>query len=451
MDAFQNFGKTVSNTFSTNISPFAARTQQFVKEQLGQADDKVSEASVVVSSQFQRLSHLYAPKFLLAELAGLRSTLSVRVHVRVRTQASNHISAYFCAVRLDCPGFPGFQFVGPMLLAPARFVSFRCIPNCEKRFEGENELNVERELPLGTGRGWCCQKIRLAEADMFLKWNGGVVEKTQLPADYRELESRVDALQKVHVKMLSVTSQFSNEAYDYPPNLRESITDLSRNVTTRIQALSNAATPGEAQDAITAPPKAPTEPKTFAHAIARAASASADFLPASDPLASGLEKLSIASRQIGQARLSADETIVKAFVNQWTTSLNFAFKNVAKFRQEVENSRLLLDAAKAKLRQRESGNAGGITLFKKNPADEAAADEQLRHEIERLEDEFITNMEKAVQGMTDLLNTPEPLRGLSAFVTAQLDYHQAAVDALQEVTESVNVLQREQEVQIPSE
>ncbi|KAK6334032.1 hypothetical protein TWF696_002540 [Orbilia brochopaga] len=309
MDALQNFGKNVGNTFTTSFTPFAARTQQFVKEQLGQADDK-----------------------------------------------------------------------------------------------------------------------------------------TQLPADYRELEARVDALQKVHVKMLSVTSQFSNEAYDYPPNLRESITDLSRTVANRVQALSNAATPGEAQDAITAPAQVPHEPKTFSHAISRAAAASVALLPDGDPLGSGFEKISTASRQIGQARLAMDKAIVDNLNTPWTTTLNITFKNVARERQAVENSRLLLDAAKAKQRQREQGGGtGGITLFKKNPADEAAADEQLRHEIERLEDEFITTMEKAVESMTGLLNTPEPLKGLSAFVTAQLDYHQAAVDSLHDVAESIGAIQREQE------
>ncbi|KAK6544066.1 hypothetical protein TWF694_000777 [Orbilia ellipsospora] len=332
MDAFQNIGKSVGNfgnSLGATFTPFAARTQQFVKEQLGQADDK----------------------------------------------------------------------------------------------------------------------IRLAEADMFLKWNEDVADQTQLPADYRELEARVDALRQVHQKMLSVTTQYSNEAYDYPPNLRESITDLSRNVTGRIQALSAAATPQEAQQALTSPTQAPTDPKTFPHAISRAASASAHLLPASDPLSSGLEKLATATRQIGQARLNMDHVIVEQLVKPWTTNLNIPFKNVAKHRQEVENARLLLDAAKARQRQREQGGGpaalGGI--FKKNPADEAAADEQLRHEIETLEDKFIVAMEEAVAAMNDLLNTPEPLRGLSAMVSAQLEFHQASVDALHDIAESISVLQREQE------
>ena len=38
MSKFQNFGKSITSTFS----PFAARTGQFVREQLGQAEDKVN-------------------------------------------------------------------------------------------------------------------------------------------------------------------------------------------------------------------------------------------------------------------------------------------------------------------------------------------------------------------------------------------------------------------------
>ena len=41
MDKIQGFGKN----FAANFTPFAARSQQYLKEQLGQADDKVSNPS----------------------------------------------------------------------------------------------------------------------------------------------------------------------------------------------------------------------------------------------------------------------------------------------------------------------------------------------------------------------------------------------------------------------
>ena len=41
MSKFQNLGKNFSSTFT----PFAARSGQFLREQLGQAEDKVGEAA----------------------------------------------------------------------------------------------------------------------------------------------------------------------------------------------------------------------------------------------------------------------------------------------------------------------------------------------------------------------------------------------------------------------
>ena len=61
--------------------------------------------------------------------------------------------------------------------------------------------------------------------------------QTELPSDYLSLEKRVDALQAVHKKMLQVTSQYTNESYDYPPNLRESFNDLGRTISEKVNLL----------------------------------------------------------------------------------------------------------------------------------------------------------------------------------------------------------------------
>ncbi|KAI9368245.1 hypothetical protein BJX61DRAFT_232928 [Aspergillus egyptiacus] len=72
---------------------------------------------------------------------------------------------------------------------------------------------------------------------------GQAEDRTQLPDEYIELEKRVDALKLVHQKLLQVTSQYSNEAYDYPPNIRESFNDLGRTISEKVQLLSQASTP----------------------------------------------------------------------------------------------------------------------------------------------------------------------------------------------------------------
>src|SRR6201996_2626064 len=156
--------------------------------------------------------------------------------------------------------------------------------------------------------------------DLHLTWT----RQTKLPDDYLELEKRVDALKQVHQKRIQVTyvynntsgvksehqlirpfssSQYTHEAYDYPTNIRESFNDLGRTVSEKVTLLSSASSASEAASAMTAPPSAKPQPKTFAHAMARASLASSQALKAvdatttvtagtkeEDALATGLEK-----------------------------------------------------------------------------------------------------------------------------------------------------------------
>lgn len=87
----------------------------------------------------------------------------------------------------------------------------------------------------------------------WIKEQTSTVEKTELPHDYVELETRIEALKATHQKLLAVTSQYSmirvivssnelqdtdsdtaNEAYDYPPNIRESFTDLGKSISEKV-------------------------------------------------------------------------------------------------------------------------------------------------------------------------------------------------------------------------
>ena len=97
---------------------------------------------------------------------------------------------------------------------------------------------------------------------------------------------------------LSRSNQYSHEGYDYPPNIRESFTDLGRSISDKVSLLSKASSPSEAGAAFTAPPSTKPQPKTFNHAIARASLAASQLLSethpsgaSEDPLATALEKL----------------------------------------------------------------------------------------------------------------------------------------------------------------
>ena len=193
------------------------------------------------------------------------------------------------------------------------------------------------------------------------------------------------------------SSQYSNEAYDYPPNIRESFNDLGRTITDKVNLLSHAKSPAEAQAAFTAPPSAKPQPKTFPHAIARASLAGSQLLiqtsPSSssgeDPLATALERYALASEKVGEARLAQDQQIQQRFLAGWSTTLNTNLMFATRARRGVENARLGLDATKAK------GKGG------KGEEDLPMSDEH-RAEVERKEDDFVGVTEEAVGVMKNV-------------------------------------------------
>lgn len=231
--------------------------------------------------------------------------------------------------------------------------------------------------------------------------------------------------------------------------------------------MSQAGSPAEAQAALTAPPAAKPQPKTFNHAIARASLAGSQTLVQStegeDPLASALEKYALAEEKVGEARLAQDAQIQSRFLAGWNTTLNTNLMFAAKARKNVENARLMLDSVKASKKAAAHGDLENIS-------------EDARAEIEQAEDEFVGQTEEAVSVMknvcwpqpyqtrerrkmdsenrnTDLnlhqvLDTPEPLRNLADLIAAQLEFHKKSYEILSELAPNVDALQVEQEVSI---
>jgi hypothetical protein len=216
-------------------------------------------------------------------------------------------------------------------------------------------------------------------------------------------------------------SQYSNEAYDYPTNIRESFNDLGRTVSEKVHLLSSATSPAEAQAALTAPPSAKPQPKTFSHAVARAALNSSHVLSGEnagageDPLATALEKFAIASEKVGEARLAQDAQIQSRFLAGWSTTLNTNIMFATRARKNVENARLSLDATKANVKN------PGFTLpgqtGRKDGMEEELS-EEARAKIEQAEDEFVGQTEEAVGVMKNVSCHP---RGACARPTCRLD------------------------------
>jgi len=137
MDQIQSFGKK----FTTSFSPFAARSQQYLKEQLGQADDKVSNPS---------------------------------------NPALTSVSAETAA---------------------ATFSSSAATPSLNAALHDTTPATVP---PSGSGQSFFPGIFRDSEV-LFALRRKLTENKTQLPPDYVELEKRVDALKQVHKNMLAVT------------------------------------------------------------------------------------------------------------------------------------------------------------------------------------------------------------------------------------------------------
>ncbi|KAK4640351.1 hypothetical protein QC761_603630 [Podospora bellae-mahoneyi] len=277
---------------------------------------------------------------------------------------------------------------------------------------------------------------------------GQAEDKTELPPDYIDLEKRVDALKAVHQKMLAVTSQYSNEAYDYPPNIKETFQDLGRTVSEKVTLLSSATSPAEAQAALTAPPSAKPQPKTFHHAIARASLASSQALhqqhtsSGEDPLATALEKYALAMERVGEARLAQDAQVQSRFLAGWNTTLNTNITFATRARKAVEKARLTLDAVKARVKGT-TWKLGGAAPSGRH--DEQELSPEAQEEIEKAEDEFVTQTEEAVGVMKNVVDTPEPLRNLAELLAAQIEFHKKAHEILSELAPVIDGLQVEQE------
>jgi hypothetical protein len=138
--------------------------------------------------------------------------------------------------------------------------------------------------------------------------------------------------------------------------------------------------------------------------------------PGEDPLATALEKYALAEERVGEARLAQDSQIQSRFLAGWSTTLNTNLMFATRARKSVENSRLLLDAAKAKAK------GSGWKLpgqAKADGRDEEIASEEARVEIEQAEDEFVGQTEEAVGVMKNVCSLLIPL-GTTTYKTRSL-------------------------------
>lgn len=122
-----------------------------------------------------------------------------------------------------------------------------------------------------------------------------------------------------------------------------------------------------------------------------------------DPLATALEKYALASERVGEARLAQDAQIQSRYLAGWNTTLNTNLMFATRARKNVEKARLNLDSVKARVK----GNTwkiGSPTQENAPSTEELSAEAQ--EEIEKAEDEFVTQTEEAVGVMKNVRSSP---------------------------------------------
>jgi hypothetical protein len=148
-----------------------------------------------------------------------------------------------------------------------------------------------------------------------------------------------------------ITRVYDSEAYDYPSQLQESITEIGTSIgynLTNFAATNLKGTNLPAPAPVT-PPAAPH--KTLPHALCRSATAGAHALREANPgvedkLGKALGVYASGWNKVAEARLRQDIAIRSAFLAPWQQTLSTSLAVAMKARQAVRVSRLELDAAK---------------------------------------------------------------------------------------------------------
>ncbi|KAH8078981.1 putative cytoplasm protein [Filobasidium floriforme] len=244
---------------------------------------------------------------------------------------------------------------------------------------------------------------------------------TELPAEYKALEARVDALNDLHKGMLKITKVHETESYDYPTQITESMSELGQTVSQGWSSfahnnLKNVKLPVNVPMPAEPGSTPPAPPKTLPHALSRAAKAGALNVGLEDRLGKTLNTYSEAMEKVGDARLQQDHVIVGTFLTPWQATLSSSIALAMKARANVKTARLELDAARSAM---------------KSAA--APKQEQYRLQVEEAEDKLVQMTETAIGLMKAVLENPEPLQNLSNLVNAQLIFFSTAAETLSSV------------------
>ncbi|ANZ76219.1 BA75_03129T0 [Komagataella pastoris] len=266
---------------------------------------------------------------------------------------------------------------------------------------------------------------------------GQIDDISALPEEYIDLEKKADALRIVYKKILAITSQYEIESYDYPPNLKESVFDVTKTIGEKIQGLSHATTTAEAEAVLIAP-AGNQYPKTFSHSLSKVVTASNDNLLKSQndqesSLTQALLKIADTEYRIGDKRLEQDKLIINEFNNKIRYVLENSFTETTKHRRNVETSRLTFDTIRAEIKKAQAGD------------DTAEVPAEMEKKLELAEDELVHSTEVAVESLKKLLQPTDSINLLKVFTKIRLNYYKSVSESLSELVDQLDALPEDED------
>ncbi|TPX65813.1 hypothetical protein SpCBS45565_g04854 [Spizellomyces sp. 'palustris'] len=255
---------------------------------------------------------------------------------------------------------------------------------------------------------------------------GSVGDITELPAEYRELELKVDKIRIMHENLVKISRNYTLPHYDYEPPLKDTVFDFATSVGDRATSLAAA---GARAAGVQGPvPGGRTNrdeiPPSLAHAFARASLHSAEELGTQEPIGAALKKFAAVEEKVGNARLKLDADATAKFYQPFNMMLTATIANAMKARKNVQSVRLAYDACRARLKAAKPENVDVV-----------------RTEMEAAEEDFVAAVDDAMGKMNAVVENPEPLKNLADLVAAQLAYFKEAYEALAEVSPEMDELQ----------
>lgn len=285
---------------------------------------------------------------------------------------------------------------------------------------------------------------------------GSIDDISELPKEYKDLESRVDNIRQFYQRVLEITRQYELEAYDNPSNIKENLTDYTSLINEKINELSQASTTQDAEKVLLSGRKDKT-PKTFSHQFAKSMKTARDDILANKavsnlpiqldssnnettntetsdneiketPLTTALLKISEAENKIGNERLEQDKLVIIEINVKIKKLLKEDFVNCTSLRNKVESARLNFDTVRAEIKSFKTNNP------------EAETPENLNTKLEKYEDELVNATEIAVEAMKELIKPLESINLMKLLFKIQLNYHKAVVSELTSLVDSLNAI-----------